>query len=201
VWAARLSVTSGNLAQKGRIVVSRIGRKPIPVPAGVEIDIKGSRVQVKGPKGQLSREMHPEIKIELVDGEIVVSRPSDDKRHRALHGLTRTLISNMIEGVTNGFTKELEINGVGYRASKQGNKLVLQVGYSHPVEIEPRDGVEIEVPAPTRITVRGIDKEAVGAVAADIRFVRPPEPYLGKGIRYANERIRRKAGKAGRVSD
>lgn len=180
--------------------MSRIGNKPIPVPAGVEVSIEGNSLQAKGPKGQLSKELHPEMQIELVDGEVVVSRPSDEKKHRALHGLTRTLVSNMIEGVSNGFSKDLEISGVGYRASKQGQNLVLQVGYSHPVEIVPRDGIEIDVPAPTRISVRGIDKEAVGAVAAEIRFVRPPEPYLGKGIRYANERIRRKAGKAGRVS-
>jgi large subunit ribosomal protein L6 len=201
VWAARLSATSGNLGlEKGRIVVSRIGKKPIPVPAGVEISIDGNTVQVKGPKGQLSRDIHPEMRMQLIDGQIIVSRPSDDKRHRALHGLTRSLISNMLEGVTNGFTKDLEISGVGYRASKQGQSLVLQVGYSHPVEIIPRTGVEIDVPAPTRISVRGIDKEAVGAVAAEIRFVRPPEPYLGKGIRYVDERIKRKAGKAGRVT-
>lgn len=181
--------------------MSRIGKKPIPIPAGVDVAVNGQTVRVKGPKGELSRDLHPEMSIQVGDDEIIVDRPSNSKRHRALHGLTRALVSNMVEGVTNGFAKDLEISGVGYRASKQGDRLVLQVGYSHPVEIKPPAGIEIEVPAPTRITVRGSDREAVGAVAAKIRFVRPPEPYLGKGIRYANERIKRKAGKAGKVSD
>jgi large subunit ribosomal protein L6 len=182
------------------IFVSRIGRKPIPVPPGVEVVINGSAVKVKGPKGELSRVLPDEITMSLADGQIDVTRPSDEGRHRALHGLTRTLVANMVEGVTKGFEKSLEISGVGYRASKQGTKLVLQVGYSHPVEINPPAGIEIDVPAPTKITVRGIDKEAVGAMAAEIRRVREPEPYLGKGIKYANERIRRKAGKAGKVT-
>jgi len=176
--------------------VSRIGRAPIKVPAGVEVKINGNVIEVKGPKGQLSREFHPDMQVELVDGTILVTRPSDEKEHRSLHGLTRTLIANMVKGVTEGFTRNLEIVGVGYRAAKQGNKLVLTVGYSHPVEIEPAPGIEIDVPAPTKITVKGIDKELVGQTAANIRDVRRPEPYLGKGIRYEGERVRRKAGKA-----
>lgn len=180
--------------------MSRIGRKPVPVPPGVEVSIDGTRMRVKGPKGELSRDLHPEMSIKFADGVITVERPSDEQEHRALHGLTRTLVANMVDGVTKGFEKSLEINGVGYRASKQGTKLVLQVGYSHPVEIESPKGIEIDVPAPTKITVKGSDKEAVGALAAKIRGVREPEPYLGKGIKYVDERIRRKAGKAGKVS-
>jgi large subunit ribosomal protein L6 len=182
------------------IFMSRIGRKPIPVPPGVEVVINGSAVKVKGPKGELSRVLPEEITVSLANGQIDVTRPSDEGRHRALHGLTRTLVANMVDGVTKGFEKSLEIAGVGYRATKQGAKLVLQVGYSHPVEINPPEGIEIDVPAPTKITVRGIDKEAVGALAAEIRSIREPEPYLGKGIKYANEQIRRKAGKAGKVT-
>jgi large subunit ribosomal protein L6 len=179
--------------------MSRIGRAPIQVPAGVEVKINGNVIEVKGPKGQLSREFHPEMNVELADGSIVVTRPSDEKQHRSLHGLTRTLIANMVKGVTEGFTRNLEIVGVGYRAAKQGNKLVLTVGYSHPVEIDPAPGIEIEVPTPTKISVKGIDKELVGQTAANIRDVRRPEPYLGKGIRYEGERVRRKAGKAGKA--
>ncbi|HAI52113.1 MAG: 50S ribosomal protein L6 [Limnochordia bacterium] len=179
--------------------MSRIGRAPIQVPAGVEVKINGNVIEVKGPKGQLTRELHPEMKVELSDGTIVVTRPSDEKAHRSLHGLTRTLIANMVTGVTEGFTRNLEIVGVGYRAAKQGSKLVLSVGYSQPVEIEPAPGIEIEVPTPTRISVKGIDKELVGQTAANIRDVRRPEPYLGKGIRYEGERVRRKAGKAGKA--
>ncbi|SRR5690554_1774395 len=179
--------------------MSRIGRAPIQVPAGVEVKINGNVIEVKGPKGQLSREFHPEMNVELADGSIVVTRPSDEKQHRSLHGLTRTLIANMVKGVTEGFTRNLEIVGVGYRAAKQGSKLVLTVGYSHPVEIEPAPGIEIEVPTPTKISVKGIDKELVGQTAANIRDVRRPEPYLGKGIRYEGERVRRKAGKAGKA--
>lgn len=179
--------------------MSRIGRNPVPVPTGVQVTIAGNSVRVKGPKGELSRDLHPEMTVQMEDGQIVVTRPSDGKKHRSLHGLTRTLIANMVDGVTKGFEKNLEINGVGYRATKQGAKLVLQVGYSHPVEFDPPAGIEIEVPAPNRISVKGIDKEAVGALAAEIRRVREPEPYLGKGIKYAGERIRRKAGKAGKV--
>ncbi|MDI9439462.1 MAG: 50S ribosomal protein L6 [Limnochordia bacterium] len=179
--------------------MSRIGRAPIQVPAGVEVKINGNVIEVKGPKGQLSREFHPEMNVELADGSIVVTRPSDEKQHRSLHGLTRTLIANMVKGVTEGFTRNLEIVGVGYRAAKQGSKLVLTVGYSHPVEIDPAPGIEIEVPTPTKISVKGIDKELVGQTAANIRDVRRPEPYLGKGIRYEGERVRRKAGKAGKA--
>ena len=179
--------------------MARIGRAPIQVPAGVEVKINGNVIEVKGPKGQLSREFHPEMNVELADGSIVVTRPSDEKQHRSLHGLTRTLIANMVKGVTEGFTRNLEIVGVGYRAAKQGSKLVLTVGYSHPVEIDPAPGIEIEVPTPTKISVKGIDKELVGQTAANIRDVRRPEPYLGKGIRYEGERVRRKAGKAGKA--
>lgn len=179
--------------------MSRIGKLPIPIPAGVEVSISGQTIRVKGPKGELTRELHEDAIVEVVDGEVVVSRKNDNKWNRSLHGLTRTLVANMIEGVTNGFVKSLEIRGVGYRAAKQGNKLVLSVGYSHPVEIEAPAGIEFDVPAPTQVAVRGIDKELVGAIAANIRSVRKPEPYLGKGIAYVDERIRRKAGKAGKV--
>lgn len=177
--------------------MSRIGKQPIPVPAGVEIKIEGSKIRVKGPKGLLEKEMHRDMIIKHEDGQILVERPSDNKMHRSLHGLTRTLVNNMVVGVTNGFQKNLELVGVGYRASKQGKKLVLAVGYSHPVEIEPDEGLEIDVPAPTKINVKGVDKEKVGDLAAAIREVREPEPYKGKGIRYEGEHIRRKVGKAG----
>jgi large subunit ribosomal protein L6 len=178
--------------------VSRIGRKPIALPQGVEVQIDGNTVRVRGPKGQLEREFHRDMRIRLdEEGRLVVERPSDEKLHRSLHGLTRTLLANMVEGVTKGFAKNLELVGVGYRATKQGNKLVLSVGYSHPVEIVPPPGLEIEVPAPNKIVVKGMDKEKVGALAAVIRSVREPEPYKGKGIKYENEQIRRKAGKAG----
>lgn len=179
--------------------MSRIGKMPIAIPSGVDVQLSGNVIRVKGPKGSLERELHPEMQVTVEDGQIVVNRPSDEKHHRSLHGLTRTLIANMVHGVTEGFEKRLEIHGVGYRAAKQGNKLVLTVGHSHPVEFEQPQGIEIEVPAPNRITVRGIDKEQVGELAANIRAVRKPEPYLGKGIRYEGERIHRKAGKAGRV--
>ncbi len=177
--------------------MSRIGKQPINIPQGVEIKVEGNLVTVKGPKGQLSRQIHKDMIIETVDNQVMVKRPSEEKFHKSLHGLTRTLINNMVMGVTNGFEKALELVGVGYRAQKQGNKLVLSVGYSHPVEIEPKPGIEIEVPAPTKIIVRGADKESVGATAANIRKVREPEPYKGKGIKYQDERIRRKVGKAG----
>jgi len=177
--------------------VSRIGRSPITIPSGVEVKIDGNRVQVKGPKGELQKELHPEMNIAIEGEQILVTRPSDQKEHRALHGLTRTLIFNMVEGVTKGFSKGLELSGVGYRAAKQGNKLVLTVGYSQPVEMEPEPGLEIEVPAANKIIVKGVDKERVGAFAAKVRAVREPEPYKGKGIKYENETIRRKAGKAG----
>lgn len=178
--------------------MSRIGRKPITIPQGVQVDILGNNVKVKGPKGELSHIVHPDMKVSLNNGIITVERPTDDKEHRALHGLTRTLVSNMISGVTNGYTKALDINGVGYRAAKQGKNLVLTIGYSHPVEIQPLPGIEFDVPAPNKIIVKGIDKQAVGQMAAEIRAVREPEPYKGKGIKYESEVIRRKAGKTGK---
>ncbi len=177
--------------------MSRVGRLPVVIPPGVEVKIEGNVVEVKGPKGRLVREMHPEMKLVLEEGKITVHRPSDEKRHRALHGLTRALLQNMVDGVTRGFSKTLELVGVGYRAAKQGEKLVLTVGYSHPVEIVPEEGLSIEVPAPNKIVVTGIDKEKVGALAARIRAVRKPDPYKGKGIRYENEVIKLKAGKTG----
>ena len=177
--------------------MSRIGRKPIAVPAGVTLTIDGSKVTVKGPKGELSRVLSKEMIIELKDGVLTVDRPSEQKDHKALHGLTRTLISNMVVGVTDGFKKNLEIEGVGYRAAKAGDHLNLTLGFSHPVVVEPPNGITIDVPQPNRITVSGIDKEQVGAIAAQIRFYRPPEPYKGKGIRYEGERVLRKVGKAG----
>lgn len=177
--------------------MSRIGRLPVTIPAGVEVKIDGNVVEVKGPKGCLIKEMHPELGLTLEDDKIVVSRPSDEKKYRALHGLTRALLQNMVEGVTHGFKKNLELVGVGYRAAKQDKKLVLTVGYAHPREIIPEEGLEIEVPAPNKIVVSGIDKEKVGALAARIRAVRKPEPYKGKGIKYEDEVVKRKAGKAG----
>lgn len=178
--------------------MSRIGKVPVAVPPGVEVQLEGNVIRVKGPKGSLERELHPDMQVSIEDGKIYVNRPSDEKIHRSLHGLTRTLIANMVQGVTQGFEKRLEIHGVGYRAAKQGNKLVLSMGFSHPVEFETPENIEIEVPAPNRITIRGIDKEKVGELAANIRAVRKPEPYLGKGIRYEGEHVRRKAGKAGK---
>jgi large subunit ribosomal protein L6 len=179
--------------------MSRIGRLPITLPAGVEIDQQGRTLRVKGPLGELQRDIHPEMKLERSDGELRVVRPSDEPRHRALHGLTRTLVNNMVTGVTSGFTKGLEISGVGYRAQLQGEKLVLALGYSHPVEMVPPAGIEFRVETPTRLAVFGADKELVGHVAARIRSKRKPEPYKGKGIRYAGEQVLRKAGKAGKV--
>lgn len=176
--------------------MSRIGRQPVALPDGVEVAIDGSRVTVKGPKGELSRTFEPEMRIEAADGEVTVRRAGDDARNRALHGLTRSLIANMVEGVSKGYEKALEIHGVGYRAERRGDKLVLNVGYSHPVHVEPPAGIELALDSPTLIRVRGIDKEVVGQVAAEIRQVRPPEPYKGKGIRYRGEHVRRKAGKA-----
>lgn len=178
--------------------MSRIGKQPIPLPAGVQVDLTGQVIRVKGPKGELQRELHADMQVSVNDGAITVERPSDARQHRALHGLTRSLVNNMVEGVTNGFSKSLELHGTGYRASKQGEKLVLSLGFSHPVEFIPPQGLEIEVPSVTSVVVKGIDKEAVGALAATIRAAREPEPYLGKGIRYAGERVRRKAGKAGK---
>ncbi len=179
--------------------MSRIGRMPIPLPDGVEVSQEGRRLRVSGPRGSLEREIHPEMTVERSDGTLRVVRPSDEPRHRALHGLTRTLVANMVTGVTTGFTKVLEISGVGYRAQLQGDKLVLSLGYSHPVEVTPPDGISFQVDTPTRLAVNGADKELVGQVAADIRSRRKPEPYKGKGIRYAGEQILRKAGKAGKV--
>jgi len=176
--------------------MSRIGRKPIAVPNGVTVTLDNRTITVKGPKGTLSRELHKDMKVNVAENEIVVERPSDHKLHRSLHGTTRSVIANMITGVTDGYAKTLELVGVGYRANKTGEKLVLNVGYSHPVEIVPQ-GVEFEVPAQNKIIVRGIDKELVGAYAAKVRSVREPEPYKGKGIKYENERILRKEGKAG----
>src|ERR671910_919806 len=179
--------------------MSRIGRMPIPLPDGVEVIQDGTKVTVKGPLGTLERTIHPEMKLEREDSELRIVRPSDEPRHRALHGLTRTLVNNMVTGVTTGFTKNLEISGVGYRAQLQGTKLVLALGYSHPVEVEPPPGIEFRVESPTRLGVFGADKELVGQTAAFIRSKRKPEPYKGEGIRYAGEQILRKAGKAGKV--
>ncbi|NLZ54381.1 MAG: 50S ribosomal protein L6 [Thermoanaerobacteraceae bacterium] len=177
--------------------MSRIGKMPVKIPEGVQVTVKDNQVMVKGPKGSLSREFHKDMVIKTEDSNVIVERPSDQKEHRALHGLTRSLLSNMVAGVVGGFEKVLVLEGVGYRAAKQGNKLVLTVGYSHPVEFEPPKGIEFEVPAANRILVKGIDKELVGQIAANIRAVREPEPYKGKGIRYENEVVRRKEGKTG----
>jgi large subunit ribosomal protein L6 len=176
--------------------MSRIGRAPIPVPEGVDVSVDGSRVAVKGPKGQLEQEFRPEMAIVLEDAVLRVERPSDERLHRSLHGLTRTLLANMVVGVTQGYEKRLEIVGVGYRAAMKENDLELALGFSHPVIVTPPQGIEFEVPQPTRITVRGIDKQLVGEVAAGIRKLRKPEPYKGKGIRYEGEYVRKKAGKA-----
>ena len=180
--------------------MSRIGKLPIPVPDGVDVDFKGTHMTVKGGRGQLELDVHPEMVIKVEDGQITVSRPTEQTRHRALHGLTRSLIANMVEGVSKGFTKDLELVGVGYRASKQGNDLQLNVGYSHPVKYATPEGISIEVPEPVKISVSGYDKELVGRVASQIRKVRPPEPYKGKGIMYKGERIKRKAGKSGKAA-
>lgn len=177
--------------------MSRIGKMPIEVPAGVNVDIKGSIVTVKGPKGTLTKEFHKDIMIEKEGSSILVTRPSDNKIHRSLHGLIRTLVNNMVTGVTKGFEKTLEINGVGYRAQKQGKKLVLTLGYSHPVEMEEPEGITVDVPTPNKLIVKGCDKQEVGEFAAKIRRKRKPEVYKGKGIKYENEVIRRKEGKAG----
>ena len=178
--------------------MSRIGNKPITVPAGIDVKIDGQKITVKGPKGTLERTVNDNISIKLENGVIVVARPNDEKENRSLHGLTRTLINNMIEGVSNEFSKQLEINGVGYRAAKQGNKIVLTLGYSHPVEMVEPEGITYEVPNPNSIIVKGIDKELVGQMAAEIRSKRPPEVYRGKGIKYVDEHIRRKEGKTGK---
>jgi len=177
--------------------MSRIGRVPIPVPQGVDVEISGNRVTVRGPKGTITKELHPEMKIERRDSVIVVSRPTDSRLHRSLHGLTRTLVANMVAGVSEGFTRRLEVAGVGYRAQQVGNDIVLQVGFSHPVQVVPPEGISLAVEGTNRIVVSGIDKELVGDMAARIRRVRPPEPYKGKGIKFVEEQIRRKVGKTG----
>ena len=178
--------------------MSRIGKMPITVPAGVTVTVEeGNVVTVKGPKGTLTRTIHPNITVNVDGGVVTVTRPNDEKENRSLHGLSRTLVNNMVVGVTNGFAKELEINGVGYRAAKEGNKLVLNIGYSHQVIMEEIDGITIDVPAPNKVVVSGIDKQKVGQFAAEVRGKRPPEPYKGKGIKYTTEVIRRKEGKAG----
>jgi large subunit ribosomal protein L6 len=179
--------------------MSRIGRLPITVPSGVDVTIDGRNVTVKGPKGTLSRSLHPDITVSRADGTLVVTRPTEQKTHKQLHGLTRTLVSNMVVGVTDGYRKGIEITGVGYRAALSGRKLTLNLGYSHPIEIEPPEGISFEVETPTRLAVVGIDKELVGEIAAKVRATRKPEPYKGKGVRYAGEYVRRKAGKAGKI--
>ena len=178
--------------------MSRIGKEPVAIPAGVEVKVSNNEITVKGAMGTLTRTLHANMKVEVKDNAVVVTRPNDDKENRALHGLTRTLIANMVKGVSEGFAKELEVNGVGYRVQKQGNKLIMNMGFSHPVEFEDRGETKIEAPSQTSIIVTGPDKEAVGQLAAEIRKVRPPEPYKGKGIKYAGERIIRKEGKMGK---
>ncbi len=179
--------------------MSRIGRQPIVIPSAVKVKIEGDRVTVSGPKGELSRQFHRDIDIRLDDGQLLVSRPSDRPEHRSLHGLTRSLLANMVTGVTEGFSKMLELHGVGYRVQLQGQKLVLQVGFSQPVEITPPPEISVTVVGTSRVMVEGMSRELVGQVAADIRAVRPPDPYKGKGIRYQGERVRHKAGKAGKI--
>jgi large subunit ribosomal protein L6 len=179
--------------------MSRIGRLPIAVPSTVDVTIEGRQLTVKGPKGILSRQLHPDMSVRQEDGSILVSRPTEQKTHKQLHGLTRTLVNNMVVGVTDGYRKGLEITGVGYRATLNGRKLTLNLGYSHPIEIDPPEGISFEVENPTRLAVVGIDKELVGQIAATVRSTRKPEPYKGKGVRYAGEVIRRKAGKAGKI--
>jgi large subunit ribosomal protein L6 len=179
--------------------MSRIGRRPIAIPAGVQIELDGSRITVRGPKGELQRALPREIGVRVDDGQVLVERPSEAKPHRELHGLTRTLVANMVEGVTNGYRKTLEISGVGYRAQKIGEKLQLNLGYSHPVDVDAPAGISFEVESPTRLSVIGIDKELVGQIAAEVRATRKPEPYKGKGVRYLGEQIRRKAGKTGKI--
>jgi large subunit ribosomal protein L6 len=179
--------------------MSRIGRLPIAVPTGVDVAIDGRHITVTGPKGSLSRDLHPEMTVSREGDDIVVTRPSEAKTHKQLHGLTRTLVNNMVVGVTSGYRKGLEITGVGYRATLVGKKLQLSLGYSHPIEIDPPSGISFEVENPTKLSVVGIDKELVGEVASRVRATRKPEPYKGKGVRYAGEQIRRKAGKAGKI--
>lgn len=178
--------------------MSRIGKKSIAIPAGVNVNLEGNVITVKGPKGTLTRSLHSDMIINIDNNEIGVQRPSDNKLHRSLHGTTRTVINNMVVGVTDGYQKALDLVGVGYRAAKSGNKLTLSLGFSHPVEVVPETGIEFDVPAANKILVKGIDKEQVGAIAAKIRSLREPEPYKGKGIKYENEVIRRKVGKTGK---
>ncbi len=178
--------------------MSRVGRKPIAVPAGVTLTLAGTELTVKGPKGTLVRNFHPDITININDNEVLVERPSDNKLHRSLHGTTRALVANMVAGVSEGFTRTLELVGVGYRAAKAGKGVTLSLGFSHPVEITPEEGIEIEVPNQTTLLVKGIDKERVGQIAAEIRAIRKPEPYKGKGIKYSDEVVRRKEGKKGK---
>jgi len=180
--------------------MSRIGKQPVEIPSGVTVDVSGENVSVKGPNGTLSQTVDADMRVTVADGEVRVERPSDEREHRALHGLTRSLIANMVEGVTKGFEKRLEIQGVGYRAALKGKDIELQVGFSHPVDFPAPAGIEFEVPAPTKITVKGIDKQLVGETAARIRRIRKPEPYKGKGIRYEGEYVRKKAGKAAKTA-
>ena len=177
--------------------MSRIGRKPIAIPAGVEVKLADGVATVKGPKGTLTQAIHPNMKVEVADGQILVTRPDDETENRALHGLTRALLNNMVEGVTNGFSKQLDVNGVGYRVQKQGKDLVMTLGYSHLVTVSEIPGITIDVPGPNTIIIRGADKQLVGQFAAEVREKRPPEPFKGKGIKYADEVIRRKEGKTG----
>ena len=177
--------------------MSRIGKQPVSIPAGVTVDVKGNVVHVKGPKGELTQEMHKDMQIALEDGHVVVRRPSEDKLHKSLHGLTRTLIANMVEGVEKGYSKELEVNGVGYRVAKQGKQLVMNLGYSHQVIMSETDDIKIDCPSANKIVISGPDKQKVGQFAAEVREKRLPEPYKGKGIKYATEVVRRKEGKAG----
>ena len=177
--------------------MSRIGRKPIAIPAGVEVKLADGVATVKGPKGTLTQAIHPNMKVEVADGQILVTRPDDEKENRALHGLTRALLNNMVEGVTNGFSKQLDVNGVGYRVQKQGKDLVMTLGYSHLVTVSEIPGITIDVPGPNTIIIRGADKQLVGQFAAEVREKRPPEPFKGRGIKYADEVIRRKEGKTG----
>jgi large subunit ribosomal protein L6 len=177
--------------------MSRIGKKPVPIPNGVAVTLDGSKITVKGPKGELSRTLPPAMMVSMKDNEVIVERPSDENEHKALHGLTRTLVANMIEGVTKGFAKQLEIIGVGYKAEQRPYGLQLALGFSHPIEYRAPAGIKLTAPQPTQVTIEGANKEMVGQVAAEIRSFRPPEPYKGKGIKYAGEQVRRKAGKAG----
>ena len=178
--------------------MSRIGRKPINIPAGVEVKLNGNEISVKGPKGNLTQSLHPAMNVEVNGSEIIVTRPNDEKENRSLHGLTRTLIANMVQGVTESFSKELDVNGVGYRVQKQGTKLVMNLGYSHQVIMEEQGDLKIDCPTPNKIIISGPDKQKVGQFAAEVREKRPPEPYKGKGIKYVTETIRRKEGKAGK---